>query len=172
MTHAKDDRYLCFLLGNERFAIPLLYVREVIGVPEFTRMPFAPSYFKGLLNLRGQVIATLDLRLKFQIQSKPAETNQTSETTAAQNSENAVIVCVLNNALMGSLVDSVDFVFRAAADSIQTHIDVESSMKTDYIAGLYNHKVGLVIMLDLQKVLSIHDIQAIENPVAALKETA
>ena len=150
MNAAPDDRYLCFLLGTERFGIPLLNVKEVIGVPEFTRMPFAPSYFKGLLNLRGQVIATLDLRLKFQFQSKP-------------NSENAVIVCEIGDVLMGALVDSVDFVFRANETNIQTRIDVESHMKVDYVAGIHNHKLGLVMVLDLKKVLSVQDLQSIKN---------
>jgi purine-binding chemotaxis protein CheW len=145
----KDERYLGFMLGQERFAIPLLQVKEVIGVPEFTRMPFAPSYFKGLLNLRGQVIATIDLRQKFQFSAKPSP-------------ENAVIVCDVDDVMMGAMVDSVDFVFRASEDQIQTRIDVDSSMKADHIAGLFHHKSGLVIMLDLRKVLSIQDVLAIK----------
>lgn len=182
MSQAKDDLYLCFVLGNERFGIPLLHVREVIGVPEFTRMPFAPNYFKGLLNLRGQVIATIDLRLKFQFQSKPQASSGSSLTNSSgaggitqalqQNSENAVIVCEFNEVLMGALVDSVDFVFRAAEETIQTRIDVESTMKVDYIAGLFNHKVGLVMMLDLQKVLSIQDLQVIKNPSSGQRQSA
>jgi chemotaxis signal transduction protein len=74
-----------------------------------------------------------------------------------------VIVCEFNDILMGALVDSVDFVFRATEAEIQTRIDVESNMKVDYVAGLYNHKAGLVMMLDLKKVLSIQDIQSIKN---------
>jgi purine-binding chemotaxis protein CheW len=138
MNKASDDRYLCFMLGQERFGIPLLQVKEVIGVPEFTRMPFAPSYFKGLLNLRGQVIATIDLRQKFQFSNKLSP-------------ESAVIVCEVDDVIMGALVDSVDCVFRASEDQIQTRVDVESNMKVDYVAGLHNHKSGLVMMLDLRK---------------------
>lgn len=173
MSQKKEDRYLCFVLGNERFGIPLLHVREVIGVPEFTRMPFAPSYFKGLLNLRGQVIATIDLRLKFQLQGKGTGAASSSQSSSAssqqQSAENAVIVCEFNDVLMGALVDSVDFVFRAADEAIQKRVDVESTMKVDYIAGLFNHKVGLVMMLDLKKVLSIQDMQALKNQGASQK---
>ena len=150
MTTSSDDRYLCFMLGSERFGIPLLYVKEVIGVPEFTRMPFAPSYFKGLLNLRGQVIATIDLRQKFQFAAKA-------------NPENAVIVCELGDVIMGALVDNVDFVFRAPESEIQTKVDVDSTMKVDYVAGLFNHKAGLVMMLDLKKVLSVQDVQTLKS---------
>ena len=150
MNSAADDRYLCFVLGPERFGIPLLNVREVIGVPEFTRMPYAPAYFKGLLNLRGQVIATVDLRQKFgfQIQSHP---------------ENAVIVCELGDTLMGAIVDNVDFVFQARESDIQSKLAVDSNMKVDYIAGLFNHKKGLVMVLDLKKVLSIQDTEALRT---------
>ena len=160
MISLSDDRYLCFLLGGQRFAIPLLHVKEVIGVPDFTRMPFASSYFKGLLNLRGQVIATIDLRQKFQFSAKASP-------------ENAVIVCELGDVIMGALVDAVDCVFRAPESEIQTKVDVESTMKVDYVAGLFNHKAGLVMMLDLNKVLSVQDVQALRSQQSSsLRQTA
>jgi purine-binding chemotaxis protein CheW len=138
------------MLGGERFGIPLLHVKEVIGVPDFTRMPFAPAYFKGLLNLRGQVIATIDLRQKFQFSAK-------------SNPENAVIVCEMGEVIMGALVDNVDCVFRASESEIQAKVDVEATMKVDYVAGLFNHKSGLVMMLDLRKVLSVQDVQTLRS---------
>lgn len=150
MINASEDRYLCFMLGEERFGIPLLNVREVIGVPDFTRMPFAPSHFKGLLNLRGQVIATIDLRQKFGFPTKAGP-------------ENAVIVCEVGDVLMGALVGSVDFVFRATPSDIQTRVDVEANMKVDYIAGIFHHKAGLVMMLDLERILSLQDRESLRQ---------
>lgn len=64
-----DDslRYLIFSLSGEEFAIPLLDVKEVIGPSEATPIPNTPSYFKGIINLRGQVISVMDLRLKLNL---------------------------------------------------------------------------------------------------------
>jgi purine-binding chemotaxis protein CheW len=146
-----DHRYICFTLGSEKYSIPLLQVREVIAVPEFTRMPHAPAYFKGLLNLRGTVIATIDLRAKFGFPQKNEE-------------ENAVIVCEADGCVMGALVDQVDFVFKTNPDDLQHDIDTEISMKTDYIHSFYNHKSGLIIILDLKKVLNVRDVQHIKQP--------
>ncbi len=75
-----ENRFLCFSLGNEHYAIPLLTVKEVIAPPETTPVPQTPAYFKGIMNLRGQVISVIDLRTKLGI--KPL-----------QSAENAVIIC-------------------------------------------------------------------------------
>src|SRR5271154_2040739 len=61
----RAGKYLTFQLGKEEFAIPVLYVREIMGVQEITAVPQTPSYVKGVINLRGKVIPVVDLRLKF-----------------------------------------------------------------------------------------------------------
>jgi len=69
----QGQRYLAFSLGKEQYAIPLLQVKEVIGQTETTPMPYAPAHFKGIMNLRGQVISVIDLRLKFKMEAKESE---------------------------------------------------------------------------------------------------
>ena len=67
------DRYLEFNLGEEKFAVPLLSVKEVIAVPETTKVPFTPEYFLGIMNLRGQVLSVIDLRNRMSITEKQDE---------------------------------------------------------------------------------------------------
>ncbi|WP_186648281.1 chemotaxis protein CheW [Fluviispira vulneris] len=145
-----DNRYLCFSLGYERFAIPLLQVREVIGVPEFTRIPYAPKYFCGIMNLRGKVISVIDLREKLNIQSRGKE-------------ENCVIVCNLDHILMGALVDSIDFVANIKKEEILEKPETQTTVRTDFIKGLYNYKHELIVFLHLAKTLSIEDILQIQK---------
>lgn len=66
-------RYLCFNLGHEEFAIPLLSIKEVIGMPDVTPIPQSPPHFLGIMNLRGQVISILDLRQKLTIKPSNVE---------------------------------------------------------------------------------------------------
>jgi purine-binding chemotaxis protein CheW len=89
---ATGNRYLSFSLGTEEYAIPLLAVKEVIAMPEFTSVPYTPSHFLGIMNLRGQVISVMDLRKKLGI--KPGSTAET-----------AVIICDLSPLCIGVVVD-------------------------------------------------------------------
>lgn len=145
-----SDRYLCFSLGEENFSIPLLSVKEVIGVPEFTKIPYVPSYFCGIMNLRGKVISVIDLRKKLNITPKGTE-------------ENSVIVCTLEQLTMGILVDSVDMVLNIPKENILSKPDVQTTIKIDFIDGFYNHKETLYAFLNLAKALSVEDILAIQK---------
>ena len=99
IANAAENRYLCFNLAGDYYAIPLLQVKEVIGIPEFTPIPYVASHFCGIMNLRGQVISVIDLRKKLNV-------------PANKGDENSVLVCLLDNIVMGALVDSVDFVIN------------------------------------------------------------
>ncbi|WP_186646977.1 chemotaxis protein CheW [Fluviispira vulneris] len=145
-----ENRYLCFSLGNEHFSIPLLQVKEVIGIPEFTQIPYTPSYFCGIMNLRGKVISVIDMRKKLNIVSRGEE-------------ENSVIVCDLENITMGALVDSVDNVIKIEKDKILPKPNMQTSIKNDYIDGIIEHKNQIIVLINLAKSLSIEDLLHIEN---------
>ena len=151
--YTTDNRYLCFSLGNEHFSIPLLQVKEVIGIPEFTTIPYTPNYFCGIMNLRGKVISVIDMRKKLSIASKGLE-------------ENSVIVCDLDNITIGILVDSVDYVINIEKEKILPKPDMQSSIKNDYIEGLIEYKNILIVLINLAKSLSIEDLVHIEKAAA------
>lgn len=143
-------RYLCFSLGKEKFAMPLLQVKEVIANTETSTIPQSLPYFKGIMNLRGQVISIIDLRAKLKI-GKP-ETNL--ETT--------IVILDLSEFAVGVIVDSVDSVTTFDSTSISTAPILESSVKTDYILGVARHEKCLTLLIDLNKVINQNEIQTLK----------
>lgn len=144
------DRFICFNLGDEEFAIPLLSVREVIGVPEVTPVPQTPPYFLGIMNLRGLVISVMDLRLKMGIKG------QTSD-------ENTVIILDLGDYSLGVLVDQVNSVISVSADVLSAKPLVDPSKFADAITGVYRKEDHLILILDIAKALSVEDRSALSN---------
>ena len=142
------NRYICFNLGAEEFTIPLLSVKEVIGVPEVTPVPQTPNYFLGIMNLRGSVISIMDLRLKMGI---PA--NTTEETT--------VIILDLGSYNLGVVVDQVNNVMVADEQNFSEKPPVTSSKIADAITGVFRKDQQLILVLDIAKALSVEDHSAL-----------
>ena len=142
------DRFITFSLGLEEYAVPLLSVREIIAVSEITPLPFTPSYFLGLMNLRGQVISIIDIRQKLAV--KP------STSTA----ENAIIICDLPTGQLGVLVDAVNAVITPAADTVSEAPEIHGR-NTDCVSAVFRHQEKLILLLDLEKTLSGEDRKVI-----------
>lgn len=159
VTNVKDSnsngRFLCFTLGKEKFAIPLLQVKEVLGNVETTAIPQAPPHFKGIMNLRGQVISVIDLRTKLKI-GKP---DVTPETT--------IIIMDFAPLSLGVIVDSVDCVAMYEGKDISDPPDTDSSMKADYITGVARTENSLTLILDLKAMLNTNDFKVIKTQKAA-----
>jgi purine-binding chemotaxis protein CheW len=143
-----SDRYLCFSLENEEFAIPLLSVKEVMGVPELTRIPQTPTHFLGITNLRGSVISVMDLRAKLGLKS-------------LVNSETTVVILDLGTYFLGVVVDSVNSVLTMKSEDISEKPVITSQKGTDYITGVFRKQNGLVAILDIAKALSVEDHSAL-----------
>ena len=144
------ERFLCFSLGAEEYAIPLLVVREVIAMPEYTPVPYTPTYFLGIMNLRGQVISVMDLRQKLGL-------------TPKSDAETTVIICDLNGIALGVVVDSVNTVVSPTPEEISPKPEIQSNQPTDYIKGVYRKEKRLILFLDLAKSLNLEDCEAIEK---------
>ena len=154
------EKFLVFDVGEDKLGIPLLDVREVIGVPTFTAVPYTPQYFCGIMNLRGQVISVVDLRKK--LGSEPSH-----------GEEESVIICDTEKHQLGILVDSVNFVHAASMDELSEKPKVNSSIKTDFIKHVCRRDKDLIIIIDLFSVLSQDDHSAIEKSMATgLEKTA
>ena len=146
MTHYQS-RYLSFSLGLEEYAVPLLSVKEVIAIPEITPIPSAPAHFLGVMNLRGQVISIIDLRLKLGI-----------KLTAG--SETAVIICNLETLVIGMVVDSINSVLTPKPEQISTQPEIQNNRKIHYVIGIYQTDKKLILIIDVIKALNLEDIQA------------
>jgi purine-binding chemotaxis protein CheW len=134
-----DHRFLAFSLGTESYAVPLAKVREVIALGEITPIPHTPAHVKGVMNLRGQVISVVDLRIKFRMKQ------------AEKSAETAVIILDLQPQSLGMIVDSVNSVLALGADKISPPPDIESSVQADFIQGVARVDSGLVLIMDIEK---------------------
>ena len=138
-------RFLCFSLGAEEYAIPLLQVKEVMGLPEITPIPQSPPYFLGIVNLRGQVISVIDLRIKLGMKPEKLQ-------------EMAVVICDLENTCLGVVVDSVNSVISPKKDEIQAKSELKGSRNNEYITGVFKQGSKLVLFLNLVKALNLEDL--------------
>lgn len=150
-SELRAGRFLCFSLGKEKYAIPLLEVKEVIANVETTAIPQAPVHFKGITNLRGQVISIIDLRLK--LKSGKSEPGQ--ETT--------IVILDFAPLSLGVIVDSVDSVVVFEQENISPAPDTDSSMKVEFIKGVARNENSLTLILDLKAALDTEDYKVMKN---------
>lgn len=153
-TLESASRFLCFSLGKEKFAIPLLQVKEVIANTETTNIPQAPPHFKGIMNLRGQVISVIDLRIKLKV-GKPESTTETT-----------IVILDVNGLSLGVIVDAVNSVTSFDKSVISEPPVHDAAVKTDYIFGVARHEKDLTLLIDLKKVLNTDDLKTMKNQVA------
>ncbi len=146
-----NERFIEFSLGTEDYCIPLLMVKEVISVPDTTPIPNAPSYFLGVMNLRGQVISIIDLRKKLGIKNQDPPT------------EEAVIIVDLGGIFIGVIIDSInkvlDFNMKNEVEQVP---EIESRSNAKYITGVYKKEKGLTILLDVASLLDVKHLQRTE----------
>ena len=151
----RTEKYLTFHVGAEEFAIGVLNVREIMGMQDITAVPHTPQYVKGIINLRGKVVPVVDLRLKFGL---PA-TEYTQRTCI-------VVVEVAGDTsrmLMGAVVDSVSEVLNVAASEIESTPDFGEGVTIPYLLGIAKSKGNVTILLDIDKVLTAHELAGIGN---------
>ncbi|MBC8552671.1 MAG: purine-binding chemotaxis protein CheW [Candidatus Brocadiales bacterium] len=148
-TSALEGKFLTFILGSEVYGIEILKVREIIGLMNITTVPQTPEYMKGVINLRGKVIPVIDLRLKF---SMPEE-EHTQET--------CVIVVEVNNTSIGIIVDSVSEVLDIKGGEIEDTPSFGQGIDTSFIMGLGKVKEKIIILLDIETVLSSEELEMV-----------
>ncbi len=146
-----DGKFLTFVLSNEEYGIEILKVREIIGLMDITTVPQTPDYMKGVINLRGKVIPVIDLRMKFSIQ----EEEHTQET--------CVIVVEVNGASIGIIVDSVSEVVDINGEDIENSPRFSQGIDTSFIMGLGKVKEKIIILLDIDTVLSSDELDLVDK---------
>ena len=151
------QKFLTFRLANEEYGIEILKVREIIGLMKITSVPRTPEYVRGVINLRGKVIPVMDLRVKFNMAS--------IEDTA----ESCIIVADVrrkdHSVQMGILVDSVSEVLDIKENEIEDAPEFGNQVDTDFINGMGKSKDKVIILLDINRVLSSEEIEIIEASV-------
>jgi len=144
-TRGELRQFISFSVGEEEYGLELLRVKEVIRVRQITRLPKAPSFVKGIINLRGDVIPIIDLRDKFGLEAK--------EATATTR----VIVVEVEAKLMGMVVDSASQVVRIPADQIDPPPPVLGGFSQEFITGVGKVDDRLIILLNSDAVLTAEE---------------
>ena len=142
----RGGKYLTFALGKEEYGLEILKVREIIGYMEITAIPRTPSYVKGVINLRGQVISVVDLRAKFGMD-------------IAQKTEQTCVIVVEirtggRKVSTGIIVDRVSEVLEIASDSIEPAPEFDAGVETQFILGMGKIGDSVKILLDIDRVLA------------------
>jgi purine-binding chemotaxis protein CheW len=138
-----------FRLADEEYGLEITKVQEIILPCEFTRIPYAPRYVKGLINLRSTVLPIIDLRLRFALPSQ-----QITDDTR-------IIVVTALGRTVGIVVDSVTEVLQFTRDRIVPPPPVIAGLGRDYIMGLAQLDGRLLILLDVDRIL--HEEDAASN---------
>lgn len=156
---ALAGKYMTFQLADEVYGLPILEVREIIGLMEITRVPRAPAFVRGVINLRGRVIPVVDLRLQFGMQACEA----TDQTVII------VVQCMVGGRplTMGVLVDRVLEVLTVDGAQIEPPPDLgDRAREAEFILGVGKAQQRVVFLLDIAKVLSARDAAAMTSATA------
>ena len=133
--------WVVFSLGAESFALPATHVKEILRVSDITRVPHAPSPVKGITNVRGHVLPVVDLRVRIGLPGAP------------QDEKSRILVLETKGRLIGLLVDAARQVVRIARSAVQKAPPDVMTAQSYYILGLHHGEGGLVILLDVERVL-------------------
>ncbi|MEF2232050.1 MAG: chemotaxis protein CheW [Pseudodesulfovibrio sp.] len=150
----KDQKLIqlvTFSIGEEEFGVNILQVQEIIRTMDITRVPRAPDFVEGVINLRGKVIPIVDMRSRFGLGHKE------------HDKYTRIIVIEINMIIVGFVVDSVSEVLRIPANSVQPPPPVVAGMDSDYIDGVGKLEDRLLILLDLDSLLDNEEKEALSN---------
>ncbi len=140
-TRAETNQYLTFCLGDEQYGVDILKVQEIKGYVPTTRLPNSPPDVSGVLNLRGTIVPIVDLRRKFEL--PPAEYDQFT----------VIVVVVVQDRVMGMIVDSVSEVMSIDPREIQPPSEFSSERAATVVSGVAKVGDQLIILLDIESVL-------------------
>ena len=143
ISYSEGTRLITFILGEEKYGLDILKVRELISFPEgLTRIPGMPDLIIGMFNLRGLVIPVMDLRKKFKMSSEE------------RHEFSVIIIVEVDNKNIGLTVDSVSDVIFVKEENIQETTDLAVNVDTNFIKGVAKTKDEMVILLDIDFLLS------------------
>jgi purine-binding chemotaxis protein CheW len=150
-----EGKYLTFSLAEEEYGMGILKIKEIIGMMPITIVPRTPSFVKGVINLRGKVIPVVDLRLKFEM-DEIGHTERTCIIVVEMKVQGGAV-------LIGIVVDSVSEVLNIRAADIEEAPTFGNKLETDYILGMAKMNGGVKILLDIDRVLSTEEVDALDR---------
>ena len=151
----QKDKYLTFRISNEDYGIEIRHVTEIVGIQKVTEVPDMPDFVKGVINLRGNVIPVVDVRTRFQMDTRPYD------------DRTCVVVVNIQETAVGLVVDTVNEVANIQPENISPPPKVRKGTGSRYIQAM--GKVGdeVKILLDVQRLLYEDELEQIAAPATA-----
>jgi len=145
-----ESQLVVFELENEAYGVDIAVVEGIIKMQEITRLPRAPHFMEGITNLRGAVVPVIDLRKRFGL--PPQEPTR----------DTRIVIANMNGAQVGLIVDAVSQVIRVPQDAIEPPPQLTMTVNSAFIKSVAKLEKRLVILLDLDKVLSAEEKELLE----------
>jgi purine-binding chemotaxis protein CheW len=157
-------KYLTFKLAGEEYGIDIRKVKEIIPMQKATRIPRAPDYVRGVINLRGKVIPVVDLRVKFGME-RAEDTERTCVIVA-------FVETTTRSITMGLVIDEVKDVLNIAAGDIQEAPSFEAGIDTQFILGIGKAGQTVTILLDANRVLAVSEVEQLDSAAGTTEKRA
>lgn len=150
----QGSEFLTFALGEEEYGVDILKVKEIRGYDAVTRLPDAPDYIKGVINLRGTIVPVIDMRVKFRLEAKV---------------DALTVMIVLNVAdrVVGMVVDSVSDVVQLDAGQIRAMPEVGTGIDRRFLTGIGALEERMLILLDIEGLMTSADMGLVADAQAA-----
>ncbi|MCB1191870.1 MAG: chemotaxis protein CheW [Leptospiraceae bacterium] len=148
---SNETQLVSFNLEQEEFGLDIMQIQEIITVPNITKIPRAPGFIEGIIDLRDAVLPVIDLRKKLLLSPRELDENT------------RVIVVTVKGMVMGLIVDFVTEVLRLQNDKIEATPTMISDVDTEYIKGISRIKRGLILILDVEKIFTSNEMQQMEH---------
>ncbi|RJG07420.1 chemotaxis protein CheW [Noviherbaspirillum cavernae] len=145
---------LAFTLGSEEYGINILKVQEIRGYDAVTKIANAPEFIKGVVNLRGVIVPIVDMRIKFNL------------GTPTYDQFTVVIILNIGERVVGMVVDSVSDVITLPPEQIKPAPEMGTALNTDYLIGLGTIDQRMVILVDIDRLMSSAEMGIIEKMAA------
>lgn len=141
----------CFRLMDDLYAVDIMRINEIIRPQKLTVLPKAPSFIEGVINLRGTVIPVVDLRKRFDMPSRPA------------NASTRLLIIRVAGQSIGIVVDDVTEVITVPLKDIKPPPSVADGVSVYYLLGVCLSADGLVMLLDIDRLLTTTEVKALEH---------
>ncbi len=151
MDDGRILQLVTFKLENEEFGVDILKVQEINKMMNITKIPNAPTFIEGVINLRGKIIPIIDLRKRLGFLNR------------VYDKSTRIIVVELDGLVLGFIVDSVSEVLRIPGNTIEPPPSIVAGIESDYIEGVGKLNDRLLILLELKKIFASPERKEIEN---------
>lgn len=145
------NEFLTFTLGDEEYGVDILKVQEIRGYDTVTKVPNAPAFIKGVINLRGTIVPVVDLRLKFSL------------GRAEYNEFTVMIILNVARRVVGMVVDGVSDVMQLTPEQIRPAPEFGSGVNTRFITGIGALEQRMLILMDIEKLMSSEDMALMDS---------